>query len=411
VDYNFLKTEVGMKLSGRWILSALVFLLLITLVIPLPAVAGIDSHNWLGAAYEGNDAYFGTNVVAYEEGTPATLVVRIDNTTGSNITVQSASLEFDWYGGAYQSSNYPTNAVENGKGAGVFFDFTVPSATTAGEKTTHNYDITVRYKTDAQAPIRQTVQNEVVATANGVTSVFYLDHHPVAPGSPIIYVNSVAVTAYTLNLATGMITFSSAPTAGSVITASYQYIEEVGTADGVNTVFTLDHYPMSGTILMYVNGVATTDYTVDADEKKVTFNSAPAAGSVITADYDYYYKWTDNGDNFVVYPTSQAEAEKLQREITALGTLSVVTAKARELSTLGQADASLGDQEYSKGNFTEAKLYYETALENLKDALSVDRDEAGYVPIFPWGTFLHGVGWTLLGIGVILYALRRLVSR
>jgi hypothetical protein len=57
--------------------------------------------------------------------------------------------------------------------------------------------------------------------------------------------------------------------------------EEVGTGDGVQTVFSLLHEPTTQTI--YIDGVETTDYTVSG--KDITFNTAPTG--IITGDYTW----------------------------------------------------------------------------------------------------------------------------
>lgn len=75
----------------------------------------------------------------------------------------------------------------------------------------------------------------------------------------------------------------------SVITA-----EAVGTGDGAQTVFYLDHKNIkSGTIK--VGGVAKTagvDYTLDQDTGVITFlgGHIPAAAAAVTADYEFYFK-------------------------------------------------------------------------------------------------------------------------
>lgn len=61
-----------------------------------------------------------------------------------------------------------------------------------------------------------------------------------------------------------------------------------GAIDGVNTVFTLSLTPQPGSEQVFVNGVrqnrgADNDYIIEG--KTITFNEAPAAGSVILVDY------------------------------------------------------------------------------------------------------------------------------
>ena len=62
--------------------------------------------------------------------------------------------------------------------------------------------------------------------------------------------------------------------------------ENVGTGDGSTTIFNLANAPVKpGSVNITVGGTATTDYTIDLETGKITFNSAPASGSAIVADY------------------------------------------------------------------------------------------------------------------------------
>jgi archaellin len=67
--------------------------------------------------------------------------------------------------------------------------------------------------------------------------------------------------------------------------------EAVGTGDGVDTSFTLASSPVhSKSETIYVAAVAKTrdtDYTINFDTGAITFTSAPANSSAITADYKY----------------------------------------------------------------------------------------------------------------------------
>ena len=70
--------------------------------------------------------------------------------------------------------------------------------------------------------------------------------------------------------------------------------EAVGVGNGVQTVFSLDYFPIdTATLKVYVNGIlVSSGYTVTNDltneVAKITASVAPANGAVITADYEYY---------------------------------------------------------------------------------------------------------------------------
>lgn len=75
--------------------------------------------------------------------------------------------------------------------------------------------------------------------------------------------------------------------------------EDVGTGDGTTTTFTLANTPvLEDSETIYIDGVVQnrgTDYTIDYDTGVVTFTTAPANGSTITADYQKQYVLTING--------------------------------------------------------------------------------------------------------------------
>jgi len=68
------------------------------------------------------------------------------------------------------------------------------------------------------------VRNEIVGTGNGSAVVFSLDHDNVISSSEVVYTNGTAVTSgISLNYDDGKITFSSAPSSGITISADYDY--------------------------------------------------------------------------------------------------------------------------------------------------------------------------------------------
>lgn len=64
--------------------------------------------------------------------------------------------------------------------------------------------------------------------------------------------------------------------------------EDVGTGDGKTIVFHLANTPvMASSDKVYVDGVLTTDYTIDYTTGEIIFAKAPKRRKVITADYEY----------------------------------------------------------------------------------------------------------------------------
>lgn len=61
--------------------------------------------------------------------------------------------------------------------------------------------------------------------------------------------------------------------------------ESIGTGDASEITFTLPHTPITDTLVVELNGIETTDYTLDG--AAITFNTAPGTGVAITASYRY----------------------------------------------------------------------------------------------------------------------------
>jgi uncharacterized protein (TIGR02217 family) len=72
---------------------------------------------------------------------------------------------------------------------------------------------------------------------------------------------------------------------GTGATAKYQLVKTYGT--GLRNYQRKITTPVVGTVLIAVNGTATTQYSLDAQTGIITFNTSPANGSVITAGYEF----------------------------------------------------------------------------------------------------------------------------
>jgi flagellin FlaB len=158
---------------------------------------------------------------------------------------------------------------------------------------------TVRAEVTTTAVTRTSVTGEAVGTGDGTTTQFTLANSPVVEGTLTVYVNAVAQTEgtdYTVNYATGVITFTTAPAAGDAITADYTYDTAVGTGDGTTTQFTLPNSPViRGSQTVYITDATQTvtqvegvDYTANYDTGVITFTTAPASGAKVAATYTYY---------------------------------------------------------------------------------------------------------------------------
>lgn len=76
--------------------------------------------------------------------------------------------------------------------------------------------------TDAYTKVRE----ETVGTGDASTTIFDFDQDNLISGSETIYTGGTAITSgYSMNLDDGKVTFTVAPTSGSVITSDYDYAD------------------------------------------------------------------------------------------------------------------------------------------------------------------------------------------
>ena len=82
--------------------------------------------------------------------------------------------------------------------------------------------------------------------------------------------------------------------------------EYVGTGDGTNVTFTLDHIPLEGALKVYVDSALkteTTHYTYTGTTLTFTVAGKPGNGKIVTAAYDY----AATSDTFESYDDEQLE--------------------------------------------------------------------------------------------------------
>lgn len=118
-------------------------------LIMIPAFASISSHAWIGTAFSGNDDYYDASINAYKTGSPATLLVTVQNNrpAGSNISITRVYVGFDW-GSTYNSTQAGVNntvLVENGLSRTFYINFTVPATSVASNLYLHSYTIFADY--------------------------------------------------------------------------------------------------------------------------------------------------------------------------------------------------------------------------------------------------------------------------
>jgi hypothetical protein len=135
--------------------AAFTFLILTALLSSVIIVAARGESieamtSWTNYAFKGTDAFYGKDVVAYEAGSTAILVVSVKNDFGARINVSAVGISFDWQkpeGGWYnstQASKENPVALENGETMYFTVNFTVPSVDVA-QMVPHDYTVYVEH--------------------------------------------------------------------------------------------------------------------------------------------------------------------------------------------------------------------------------------------------------------------------
>lgn len=407
------------------LLLAMAVAVMLTLFFALPAQADVDDMQWTGAIYSQNDMFYGMDVVGYPEESEATLVAQVVNNAGDDISIESATLEFDWGGDPIDTSDYPAT-LDQGEAGLVTFTFTVPSTDVASNLVTHDYTVNVEYQLEDDSGRTQWTN---VFIGAGDQTTFNLPWTPVEQDSVSLYLVDAAGDRELIdsgdydvdNHWTGEITFGSAPGAATdQVRAYWQGIVQIGTGDWDETEFPLPGVPGNAhavSLSVYLQegtddlvNVDSADYSFDHDTGVITFNTAPDNGQRVIAGWDYYRFWQGMGNDFVVYSSDQNEALALKKQIDAtnLGVwIGAVPAKSRQwLAQSGEAEA-LGDEQYMAGNFAEAEAYYTSALEYVDEAVDADKDLVKQDMTIPSiAVWLAGFGLLIFGLGVIIYAIR-----
>lgn len=236
-----------MKRLGLYLLiiaTMLATLVLPAALAPASAEAAINSIVWLDTAFKGADPLLGY-VQAYETGATAVLKISILNTTGDTIAIKGARVKFDWTDGEYAATAANYPAtLANNESGTATISFTVPAISVASNQVKHSYAVSVDYEKEGGYTAGTQVTRENVGTGNGHTQQFWLDHDNIDPATIQVYLNGALTTDYQLDCDDQTITFNTAPAIGVSISADYQYVEWVGWGNGSETVFYLDHPPI-----------------------------------------------------------------------------------------------------------------------------------------------------------------------
>jgi len=135
---------------------------------------------------------------------------------------------------------------------------------------------------------------------------------------------------------------------------------------------------------------------------------------------------TETGTEFAVYSSEQSEINTIKLTLDAYPYWSptpfLTSASARELMINASIHETLGEQSYSRGDFTDALDHYNKALSATEDAFAADTEYASsigdalvavmnagqtYLSMQGYAYILAAIGFLLIGIGAIIYLIRR----
>ena len=330
-------------MTKRILFFALMVAMVVTLLVPLGASAFIldASVNWYGQSFEGSDPFYGNrNVVAFLEGSTATVQFGYLNDTGSDITVKPF-VQFDW-GGRYYGAE---RTMAAGEATTLGIQFAAPAAATAG-LVEHGYYLSVEYRANSGSDYSgPSATGETYSAAPGWTTRF-LNNSPVVAASLRVWRSidagvsweEMAGTMYTLNVWTGLFTLNAATTVATEFRFNYEYYEDLGQGNAVDKVFSVSYHPPSygqvvdGTLAVYVtdqylNTVTqvASGWTFDAMSGEITFATAPTYNQHILARYEYWDTIADRYNSsdppnitFVVYSQAQADAQTARMSVNEL---------------------------------------------------------------------------------------------
>jgi len=98
-----------------------------------------------------------------------------------------------------------------------------------------------------------------------------------------LYLNGTVFTDYTIDLETGLITFTPGLGPGDVVNASYEWYEPQ-----LQNVFVLENDNVLPGYTINVNGAPVTNYEFDTLSGALVFDAPIGPGSLVTADYTHY---------------------------------------------------------------------------------------------------------------------------
>ncbi len=165
---------------------------------PASAEAEIGNVVWMNTAYKGSDPLLGA-VQAYQAGSTATVDVFLQNTAGEALSVTGARVKLDWASGEYAASSGGYPATLAPNETGLAtISFAVPDVPTASNLVPHSYTVSVDTDREGGYVVGGPVVGQAVGVVDGSIPRFPLSNSYVDPATVKVYLNGVATTEYTL---------------------------------------------------------------------------------------------------------------------------------------------------------------------------------------------------------------------
>jgi len=175
----------------------------------------------------------------------------------------------------------------------------------------------------------------------------------------------------------------------------------------------------------------------------ISIPSTATASNLVTHAYTITVEYNRTGtvtseeeahNNFAVYSSDQADARLLQQKVETwmdiyddFPTPLYLPSEARRLWIEAGLEEEMADEAYDRyGNFTDAKIHYDNALDLIDEALSSEVDKTSnfedallgvidsarsYLSMQGYGYMIigigFGIGFLLMGIGVVVYLVRK----
>jgi hypothetical protein len=215
--------------------------------------------------------------------------------------------------------------------------------------------------------------------------------------------HTMNISAVYVNFDWGKVNYSS-PEAN--ITATLIYHLQPGQSHVFTITFTVPDTSVASNLVLHSYWIYAED--VNAVGSKLYSNGSPA----------------DSGSYFAVLSDDQTTAINTARQIDTYQSMyyMFLSSEGRRLSLLANGESNQGDDTYERGDFAGAVTLYQQSLSDYQDAWGNETDmiggfettghdlmvsAQGAVNMIGWGYLIFGLGWVFIGIGVIIYSLKK----